>query len=96
VLSQIRSLSSTVISSARDAEILLRTHRVWDAGVNARQLRHVATINPSPVASQTATATQTMLLAMERKGANSDASESRRLAKAYMPSGKTKLQSVGT
>jgi hypothetical protein len=47
------------------------------------------------VALHTASATQTMQNATKRKAVTSEGKDSRRLASAYIPSRKTKLQSAG-
>src|SRR5690349_12364832 len=54
-----------------------------------------ARTSPIAVAAQATSATQIIASATVRSGANSAASDRRRLATAYMPSGKTRLQSIG-
>lgn len=52
-------------------------------------------INPPAVSDHAPSATHTIAPEMSRSGVKSAAKERRRLAKAYMPSGNTRLQSIG-
>ena len=61
----------------------------------SRKLRHDAVTRPAVVAAQAASATQTIEADIARNGGKSAASEKRRLAKAYIPSGNTRLQNIG-
>ena len=60
-----------------------------------RKSTPTASANPETVATHAASAIQTIVWATDLRGLNSAAKDRRKLAKAYMPSGKTKLQSVG-
>ena len=51
--------------------------------------------SPASVIAQTATETQTIACEIVLSGGKSAASDSRRLTREYMPSGKTRLQSIG-
>jgi hypothetical protein len=62
---------------------------------NSRKLCQDAVTSPADVAAQAASATQTMEAEIARNGEKSAASERRRLAKAYIPSGNTRLQNIG-
>src|SRR5262249_17961729 len=60
-----------------------------------RKLRHDASARPAAVATQAASAIHTIASEIARSGGKSAASDRRRLASAYIPSGNTRLHSIG-
>src|SRR5690348_15349331 len=60
-----------------------------------RKLRHDASARPAAVAIQATSAIHTMAREIACNGGKSAASDRRRLASAYMPSGNTTLHSIG-
>ena len=63
--------------------------------VNSRKLRQDAKAKPKLVAAQAASATHTIACDIDLSGGKSAASDNRRLASAYIPSGNTRLQNIG-
>ena len=63
--------------------------------VNSRKLRQDAKAKARPVVAQAASATQTIACDTELSGGKSAASDNRKLARAYIPSGNTRLQNIG-
>ena len=63
--------------------------------VNSRKLRQDAKAKATPVVAQAASATHTIACDIDLSGGKSAASDNRRLASAYIPSGNTRLQNIG-
>ena len=63
--------------------------------VNSRKLRQDAKAKANPVVAQAASAIHTIASAMVPSGGKSVASDNRRLASAYIPSGNTRLHNIG-
>lgn len=63
--------------------------------VNVRKLRQDAKTKADPVVAQAASAIHTIAPDIARSGGKSAASDNRRLASAYIPSGNTKLHNIG-
>jgi hypothetical protein len=63
--------------------------------VNSRTLRQDAKAKAKPVMAQAASVTHTMACDIDLSGGKSAASDNRRLASPYIPSGNTRLQNIG-
>ncbi len=63
--------------------------------VNSRKFRQDDRTNAEPVVAQAASATHTIACDTDLSGGNSVASDNRKLASAYIPSGNTRLQNIG-
>ena len=63
--------------------------------MNSRKLHQDADAKAKPVAAQAASAIHTIACDMDLSGGKSAASDNRRLASAYIPSGNTRLQNIG-
>jgi len=63
--------------------------------VNSQKFRQEAKAKPKPVVAQAASATHTIACDINLSGGKSVASDNRKLASAYIPSGNTRLQNIG-
>lgn len=63
--------------------------------VNSRNFLQEATAKAEPVVAQAASATHTIARDIDLSGGKSAASDNRKLASAYIPSGNTRLQNIG-
>ena len=63
--------------------------------VNSRKFRQDTKAKAKPVVAQAANATHTIACDIDLSGGKSVASDNRKLASAYIPSGNTRLQNIG-
>ena len=63
--------------------------------VNSRKFRQDERAKAEPVVAQAASATHTIACDIDLSGGKSVASDNRKLASAFIPSGNTRLQNIG-